>query len=289
MASQLSDGFSFLSEIKFTFQPLGSETALEVPGVSDYERVDTTVRDPHTDEQYRLGGVVIERVHVTWQPSDSFGILAGRYLTPYGIWNVDHGTPVLITVRYPTIQMLALVPKAQTGLKLFGRFFPADTLFVDYAFTISNGRGPIDEIQDLDANKGLGLKLKLSYEHDELTVSVGGYGYWGDYTDIKRSITSVDPFSVAISQTVSYNELLASADFLLELFGVRLQAEYVGVRNRYSVRPLRSEYYPGGGYQPDHFAWCVYGLLGYTLPLQRWLGEMTLMPYFMSEYADIDD
>lgn len=170
----------------------GTQTTVLTDGV--YGRTDTQVRDQNTLGYTRYGGIAIERAHLTYKPFDWLGIMAGRYLTPYGIWNVDHGTPVLLSIRVPYLQTRESVPLSQMGVQVFGRFYPGPDLFFDYAFTVSNGRGPIDTIMDLDENKGLGLRLRLSYEGKNLTVSAGAYGYMGEYTDSQKEIfVQVDP------------------------------------------------------------------------------------------------
>ena len=124
--SRLSDSISVLMELRFSFLPLGRESNYEmamrlsddseIPLPNQYEREDTKVIDPLTTEVYRLGGVAIERVQLTYAPRDWLKVVAGRYLTPYGIWNVDHGTTVVLPVRIPYMQSREAVPKAQTGL-----------------------------------------------------------------------------------------------------------------------------------------------------------------------------
>ncbi len=286
-SSQMSESWSVLVELRFSFLPLGQEESFDM-GITDYERTDTTVNDPYSDERIRLGGLAIERAHATWQAVDWFGVLAGRFLTPYGIWNIDHGATVLIPIRPPLLQIHQWVPTAQTGLQVFGRFFPARNLYLDYALTFSNGRGPTDSVFDLDHDKAIGLRARLIYDDTNLRFAVGGYGYTGEYTDVSKSAVTTPEFHVTVEETESYREYTGAADLLLEVSGVRLQGEFVRGRVYYDERPPRSQF-RGGGYQPDYVFTDVYSLLAYTLPLDEWLGTMDLTPYVMFEWSDMDD
>ncbi len=289
-ASQMTPTLSSIVELRFTFRPLGQETQFEYRQLGlDYERIDTEVDDQLSNEHFRLGGIAIERAHLTWQPRDYLGLVVGYYLTPYGIWNVEHGSPVRLSVRPPYMQITRTVPHAQLGVMVHGRFFPANRTYLDYAVTISNGRGPMDTIMDLDENKAVGLKLKLSYEGREVQVAAGGYGYYGEYTDLKRTIDTVVPeFRLSKELTEKYTDTIASFDFLLEAYNFRFQAEYVWRMARYSLRTPRPQS-EGPGYQPDFISYFGYGMLGYTLPLDEWLGQKTLTPYISLEYSHLDD
>ncbi len=287
-SGRMSEEVSALAELRFTLMPHGTETDFAA-GSAPYQRIDNRYKTTYSGEFFEYGGVGIERAHVIWQPTDYFGILAGRFLTPVGIWNVDHGSPVLIPIRPPYALTQEVVITRQTGLQLFGRLFPANQLYFDYAFTFSNGRGPAESVIDYDANKGMGLRLKLSHETDNLTASFGGYGYVGDSSDITKAITTIDPFRIEAETIEEYTEYSGALDLLLELHGVRFQVEFYRSLIRYDVRPLRDMMRGMPGYQPDHVKTDVYGLLAYTLPLEELLGAMLLTPYVMLEYGDIDD
>ncbi|MCP4677427.1 MAG: hypothetical protein GY854_18310 [Deltaproteobacteria bacterium] len=288
--SQMTDTLSALVELRFTFLPLGHETSLEMEGMTEYERVDTTVLQANPYKEQRLGGVAIERAHLTWQPADFFGVVAGYFLTPYGIWNIDHGTPTLIAVREPYMQWARIMPLTQLGLQLFGRAYPTSRLYFDYAFTVSNGRGPMDTVHDLDENKALGLRLRLSYEGKNVGAGLGGYGYYGKYTDIKKVITAIQPaFHVEQEVTAGYDELIGALDLLVEIYGVRLQGEFIRRLIQYSERAERSHLSGMGGYQPNYITIAFYGILAWELPLSKWLGDMKLTPYVEVDYNDRDD
>lgn len=289
MQSNITQSLSALVELRFTFLPLGAEKTI-VP----YEREDTHVSDPQSKEEVAIGGVVIERAHMTWQPIDAFGVTAGRYLTPYGIWNIDHGSPVVLSTALPFLLLSDMIQGAQTGLQIHGRFFPRESLMLDYAVTFSNGRGPTEEIMDLDDHKAVGLRLRLTYDRKDVRFSLGGYAYAGKMTDTVKGYAELGTANFEVTDVESYHEYSGAGDLLLELYGVRLQSEFAGGYLRYDVRPVRIMPFvgiasPDGEKQPDHLRWSNYSILAWTLPLRRWLGDMTLTPWVGYEYWVGDD
>lgn len=306
--SQMTEILSALIELRFTFSPNGGLVNSEIAGVPGVilERQPLTFTDPFVAQFGRVNGVIIERAYMTYSPLEWFNIRAGRYLTPYGIWNVDHASTVVLPTHMPYLHSRQYMPPAQTGLQLFGRFFPLRRTFFDYAFTLSNGRGPIDEFIDLDENKALGLKLKFTFQTDNFSIAWGGYGYIGDYSDTKavQHIYGVDP-EVTIEEpvkretvtTLKYKEYIVSTDLLIKLFGFKLQAEYVWQRTKMEVNPLRNEaeaLLDTGSllaevYMPSYIGTAAYGLLSYRLPLDRFIGEKSLTPYILAELMSTND
>ena len=321
--SQMTQTLSAMVETKLIYFPHGWEesyptvvvmnnddgTQTTVLTDGEYNRTNTQVRDQNTLGYTKYGGIAIERAHLTYKPFDWLGIMAGRYLTPYGIWNVDHGTPVLLSIRVPYLQTRESVPLSQMGVQVFGRFYPGPDLFFDYAFTVSNGRGPIDTIMDLDENKGLGLRLRLSYEGKNLTVSAGAYGYMGEYTDSQKEIfVQVDPnlhldesadMPIQALTTVNenYDEMVLATDLLIEFFGIRMQGEYVRRRVDYKeVTPLESidvlfsdTNLTQNLYTASFIGNSFYALLAYTLPLDKWISPVKITPYGIYENVTEND
>ncbi len=285
--SQLTSDLFVLMELRYSFLPHGNEEEFEIGGIP-YRRTDSEVEMPLPHEKFRLGGVAIERAHLTYQPLDYLGFTAGYFLTPYGIWNEDHASPILIPIRYPYMQTKGIVPMAQLGVQIFGRLQPLKRHYLDYAITISNGRGPLDTVHDLDNNKAIGLKLKLSHEGQYVSAAWGVYGYYGEYRDRKKRIVSFSPrFVVEQETTEHYREYVGSADLLIEAFGFRLQGEYVRRLTQYIERPLRAMEY-GVGYQPDYVIWAWYGIIYWDLPLRDLLGTVRLGPFYELEYSHSD-
>jgi hypothetical protein len=228
-------------------------------------------------------------------------------LTPFGIWNENHGSPVIISGAKPFIISQGYVPTAQTGLMAFGRVFPTDMMSIDYAVTLSNGRGPFNEFYDIDQNKAIGLRAKLNWVGDDWYVKLGGYGYWGKYTESEQEIvvylnyenssiaeedlrydTSVEhPFSVDETVTNKYSELIATGDLEINLKGVQLFSEYAFRKVDYLVptdEDPNQPYYIGANptiesYRANFIGQAVYVMLAWELPLKQYVGEFRITPF----------
>lgn len=302
--SRITRNLSAMMELKFTYQPHGDvkeseayfkngDTLTRVDGTR-YVRADTLTYSPLDGTRVRRGGLVIERLHIDYRVSDWLQFRVGRYLTPYGIWNIDHGSPVVIPASVPFLQRMQIMPGAQTGIQIHGRYFFTDRLRLDYAVTVSNGRGPMDEVSDVDEHFAYGLRLRLVYEGAKWKLAVGGYGYYGRLKDEKESVL-IDV--VANEATTGFDveeekdEFIASADLLVQAYGLRLQAEYVYAYNKYlsptydtSSAAYQAVSNISGGVLPNYYTHGAYVLLAYALPLKKWLGSMKITPFASYEF-----
>ncbi len=106
----------FLTEVRFTNFPDGTESSALTSG--NFARANTGVFDYTSPTggfvTVRWAGIVLERAHVDWTPSDAFNIRSGYFLTPYGVWNVDHGSPTRIMLRPPFFVSLEYFPERRT-------------------------------------------------------------------------------------------------------------------------------------------------------------------------------
>lgn len=316
-SSQLSQTLSALAELRISVKPHGEEATLgsivrigETESVvGEYERVDTGVKNAVDPGYFRPGSVSIERVRLLYAPFDGLKFMVGRYLTPYGIWNVDHGAPVILPVRVPYMQSREMVPQAQTGVQVLGRAFLRYDIFFDYAVTLSNGRGPLDQVFDLDKNKAVGAKLKVSWEGENWTLAGGVYGYYGKYTDVKKSLvlymkrdmtlddTVEMPMRTRVEKTSAYDETIVTADLLVEGYNVGVQAEYVWRYVDYSVpafRTAQEQMFSGAAvganlFDANNQSNGYYILAYWHLPLSKWLGSVRITPFFMYEFNQSND
>lgn len=306
--SRITRSLSTMMELRFTYQPQGDMEGFEVhlkngddvtwvDGTS-YQRVDRSFKSRVTGMFATEAGLVIERLHIDYQVADWLKFTLGRFLTPYGIWNIDHGSPVVLPATVPYLQRGQVVPSSQTGILVSGRYYLMDKLRLDYGVMLTNGRGPMDEVQDVDDHFAYGLRLRLVYESDKFKLAVGAYGYYGRLKDQKVSLVVDLQTEEALARfdTLDHkDEFIYSVDLLLELYGFRLQGEYAYRYTRY-----RSPSVPigravdsvaqtalgvsGDGVPPDFYTHGGYLLLAYSLPLRRWIGAWRITPFAGYEY-----
>jgi hypothetical protein len=94
-----------LMELRFTQLPHGVEQFPNPTTGATYERENAQVVDftsPSFRSYVTVGSVIIERAWMQWTGNDYFKVRSGLFLTPFGIWNVDHGTPTLISLVLPS-------------------------------------------------------------------------------------------------------------------------------------------------------------------------------------------
>lgn len=230
----------------------------------------------------RWGGIEIERVWLEFGPYEWLQVRAGIWLTPYGIWNVDHGSPTIIGVRPPLLLQQALFPERQTGLQATGTF-GFDTWTLRYAVTLSNGRGSFDGIRDLDGNKALGGRAAFEWTgYGQLSVGVSSY--YGTHTAGERTVGTVDDptrelpgFDLVISE--QHKELSIAADVRYSLKGFLVQGELTTQQIAYEDGG-RTAAVALPGQEADHINWGWYALCGYRTSF------VGLMPYVMFEMIE---
>lgn len=287
LSSNLGDSWRALGEIRFLYLPNGS-TSVD-PNSGNVTRTDTTVLDyAGFEEPIRWGGIIIERVWIEHQFSNLFTLQAGQFLTPYGIWNVDHGTPAIIGIRAPFAIADELFPSHQTGLQLYGNTF-FDPFEIGYHLTLSNGRGPV-EYQDFNDDKAIGGRLYLKTEAFG-SLTVGASGYRGGYYDRSAQYTTTtNNGQLGVDQTYTtinkYQELSLGADLKWQYKHLLVQGEVIMNEVKYDRnggRPRAPVVAPPFGLEPDYRRWGAYGLVGYRTPF------IQTMPYYMLQYAYAPD
>ena len=288
LRKRLDRKWSTLMEVRFLLLPNGFADGT---GAS----LDTTVADPsptRADADLRWGGVEIERAWVQYELHPRLDVRAGMWLTPYGIWNIDHGTPLLVTPWRPFSLSLQPVPERQTGLQLIGHQ-PLGTMDLEYRVGISNGRGPLDSYRDLDGNKALSARVALS-GHDFGEWRVGAFWYRGRYTN--REKPGYGPMGVESPLISQFDEQAFSADLQWFYRGIELRAEANLSERHYleGARAVTGDGSDGGGavsspfgtdtaFVPDFRRFGAYAIVGYRF------GWNATMPYVLLDTASLGD
>ena len=73
----------------------------------------------------------LEQAYVRWQPSEAFGVRAGRFNTPFGWWVPIHWSILMDFVTPPQYVGKEVVPEQQIGLEFAGRLFPRNVFGLD--------------------------------------------------------------------------------------------------------------------------------------------------------------
>lgn len=242
-----------------------------------------------TESSFDKYGLNLERVHIDIKFRDELKLRFGKFITPAGVWNVDHGSPVVLTVRQPLQTTVApIFPESQTGMMAFGRT-PIGDNDLDYAGYISGGRidgsasavatvddNAIDKVTDLAYGGHLGLKLDFlksvgvgaSYFNGPLRRKYPSNQIVFALEDLLSGVQKPRDYTVTDIYWKKERESVVGVDAKVEVSQLLLQAEY-----NYGHR--ENELVDGAS---NLTGWYVLG--AWTQPLGT---EFALTPYVMYE------
>jgi hypothetical protein len=231
-------------------------------------------------------GVLLERAHIDWLPSDEFNLRAGWFLTPYGIWNVDHGSPTRLMIEPPIFITLGLFPQRQLGVEAFGRF-PALPWTFGYHAYVSNGRQPGQV--DFEDDKAVGGRL-WAQARSPVPITIGASGYTGRYEDVAKTYGLMDgQISATTRETIAYRDYALSGDLSIDIDRLRLRTEGVVRWQLYEDGKRPSSPLTPGTTSADTMYVGAYVMAAYQLP---WHGlepvavaEIVRVATFVGEYS----
>ncbi len=273
---QLHEKWRAMLEVRFTFLPhgarrvgiVGEEITREDNRESDYI-------DFQRDQN--IGGIIPEQIWIDYAPVSLVKLRVGQWLSPYGIWNIDHGSPVIIGVNRPFIVGSQLIPEKQVGLLASGGSLIAGPVEWSYAIGLSNGRATVTSFEDLDSNKAVTARLALGVSSLG-TLDIGTTAYLGRHTESVETLAN-GPNGLETSERIArqYDELTYAFDLKWLWKGLHVQSEWLVYQRRFTEDGRFAA--ADGSLLPDRLKWGGYGLLGYRLP---WF---PLMPYFKGEVS----
>ncbi|MCA9551686.1 MAG: hypothetical protein KC933_16735 [Myxococcales bacterium] len=224
--------------------------------------------------------LVVERAQVEWSANDAFGLRLGLWLTPWGIWNVDHGSPTLIALVQPYFQAFQMFPTHQVGIAAFGTFHWLPWS-LRYHLAISNGRitGPAQLASanwgtyDLDDDKMVSGRVSL-HRSGASNFSAGLSAYYGDSEIPGRIVESIDPVQLDYQAQLTLREWGVGADVSVDIDQLRLRAEASYTQYRF---PEQRPFLPRNAtlLHPDSAQWGAYFLASYWTTL----GTFRVEPY----------
>ncbi|MBD3315270.1 MAG: hypothetical protein GF344_05750 [Chitinivibrionales bacterium] len=263
----------------------------------------TTFIDRADGFAYQWGGVQIERAWIEWSPRDYMNLRFGKFFTPFGIWNVDHGLPILISPRAP--YLLTYIPRTQTGLQLHGTAYLPVT-DVNYSAYISNGRGLEHAFDDNNREKSFGGRLKLNFQSPFFyELSLGGSFYYGKHTEqhtfLKMeyevvegddAVTVSNPLTPTLSTVtrdyIEFAEYLGGLDTRMAFRDFNFQAEVLW--RSFDYRLFDEAYLENSNLFPLYPPVKVPNIVSYYLQLYYQIplntGLMRLRPFFRYEFTD---
>lgn len=277
--ANLTHGFSFLGEIRFHIAPVGNRANDYADGTSNPYIASEAADGADFARGFDFGYIEIERAYLQYEFAAWLKARVGIMLTPYGVWNVDHGTPVIIPIRRPYLIGDGFIPEQQTGFELLGSI-PVGPVRLGYHAYASNGRGLISRTKDVDDDFAFGGRVYVDTAEIG-RMRVGASFYSGTNSEEWQTLDAAGLAS-GVTTFASYyrersRELAFAGDLTWDIAGFHFQTEVISRQVDYDddARPTL-----GIGRQPDRNSVGAYGLVAYELPFWN------LQPYVMYEYID---
>lgn len=265
-----------LTEIRFTNYPNGGVEQIGVPALNQASKqTDTTVYDVNAPDpgwnSVTWGSIVMQQAWIQGTFTDWLGVKVGYWLTPFGIWNIDHGTPTLIGLTPPSFTGGRFYPRNQLGVQALGQFTSRAWTF-NYTAYISNGKTPgqLDPTDD----KAFGFRLSARTTRP-FPMQFGLAGYTGRYSEV--ALVGTPPLNISTNETVAYRQWDIGADISLDIKAFRARTELAIERVDYAQGKYEYSFGTPGMYVPNHLSWGWFSIAAYRLP---WLG---LEPYLSCE------
>ncbi len=274
--AQPHEQFRALVETRLSLWPHGQDVSYAVPGTANtYERTDTSVFDGSSTtgrNKIQWSGIMLERAWAQWQPREWFNVRTGLFLTPYGIWNVDHGMPTLISMVLPSFFASEYFPTRQIGIEVLGMLTKGYWDF-GYHLTASNGRNIA--LVDVDSNKAFGGRI---YARHKNRITIGASWYWDQFKDVGKYIARFVPFQVGTDTVYKGTEYALAVDFAADVGNFRFRTEGVMNRIEYTDGYHKPAATGPTTRAPNEYRWNGYALLAYTRP------DLYIEPYVLGEF-----
>lgn len=275
----------FFTEIRFLFTPSGMTVPSSAPGTFEYVANETRDQSEYT---FQYGSIFIERAYMEWKRFSFLRVRAGRYLTPYGIWSQDHGSPILTSVRLPALVSpptvdLRIQPN-MVGLEFLGTW-DFSLFMLDYAAYIGNNDTEQNGFGDYGGEmKSFGGFVNLNFPlGDTVNFEFGGSVYSGrhvrsisitstgehTYRAFNDNIFALTHVKLSIASLPLKGELIFQGEFMYQWVEVDTN----------KVTPAALP--PGFTLVPKWEHWDTYGQVEYSM-------YNLITPYYRYNYTNIN-
>jgi hypothetical protein len=279
-----------LTEMRLTNYPNGSLDSPGVPALGQAEhRSSTLVNDVNAPDagfnQVSWGSIVLEQAWIQGTATDWLGVRVGYWRTPFGIWNIDHGSPTLIGLTPPQFTGGRFYPQHQLGIQATGHV-TTRAWTLNYTVYVSNGKttgnsniianSKASDTLDPTNDKAFGFRLNAQTMRP-FPMSFGVAGYTGRFSQQVTNSVATGLLAVSNSEVSAYRQWDIGTDASLDIGGLRFRTELAVERVNYEPGKLELFWNIPGHYWPNQTKWGWYTLSAYQLP---WLG---LEPYLSCE------
>ncbi|MBN2573969.1 MAG: hypothetical protein JXP73_05330 [Deltaproteobacteria bacterium] len=272
-----SEDFRFLVETRLSLYPNGTSAGADASTGGVVRRTSTAVSDvssPNPTATVNWGSIILERATLDFTRYPLLSVRAGLFLTPFGIYNVDHGSPTLINATLPGYLSQKWIPVQQLGVQVFGSY-PLAPWEIGWIATLGNSRS--DGILDRGDAKAYGGRV-FARRQGELSLTVGGSALYQLDRQNREQFGPAPDGGITYSNTrvVEGTLFTVGGDLALDFRGFRLRSEVVMYQVRYAEgkRALAADDLRGG-YAPDMRNLNFYLIAAYRV----W----RLEPYFLSD------
>ncbi|MFQ5864001.1 MAG: porin [bacterium] len=175
--------------------------------------------------QHEAGGsnssglIALERAWLEFKYSDAFKVKVGKFLPPFGIYNLKHdASPTFLSTFLPNSiygkhnntlgKKQRLFAKFATGVQVLGTLF-ANQWQGEYYLYLSNGRGPDPGSKDNNSNKAVGGRFVVSPPVEQLRFGLSFY------TDKNGDANNTEQTTLAFDAALNYSNVQIEAEFFL--------------------------------------------------------------------------
>lgn len=149
------------------------------------------------------GKIFVEALSLEYQLNQYLNLRFGRFLTPAGIWNVEHYPPFVTTQLRP-LHIRKIFPQNSDGIGIYGTDIK-NNILIDYSFYLGNG---IDAsgAGDINENKAVGGQVKFHFPI--LNETILGLSA---YKDVDKSNIDINAYGVDLK--VKYDNFTLQSEY----------------------------------------------------------------------------